>query len=188
MKSKEKIYSPLHRGLHWALAVLMIVLFITGFLRMYWMGKKTVIAAIEQNMTGVDFTSDQAKQTAKAILKPMWQWHEYAAYVLFAILALRIIYMLAKGIRFPNPFKSHLSLKERLQGMIYLLFYLFVFISAITGAYLKWIEGDLKEPLETIHKWAVYWFPIFILFHFAGIWIAEKGEQKGIASKMIGGE
>jgi cytochrome b561 len=188
MKITNKKYSPLHRGLHWSLAILMSILYITGFLRMYWMGKKAVIAAIEKNMVGVEFTTQQAKQTAKTILKPMWEWHEYAAYALFVVLAIRIIYMLVKGIRFPHPLKSQATLKERLQGSIYVLFYLFVLLSALTGAYLKWFEGDLKEPLEAIHKWAVYWFPIFILLHFGGIWLVERSYQNGITSKMIGGD
>ena len=61
-------------------------------------------------------------------------------------------------------------------------------VSSITGAYLKWWDGDLKDAMETIHKWAIYWFPIFIILHFGGIWLAEKVAQKGIASKMIGGD
>ncbi|SKC11195.1 Cytochrome b/b6/petB [Sphingobacterium nematocida] len=96
--------------------------------------------------------------------------------------------MLLKGTRFPNPFIGKQSIKERLQGMTYILFYLFVAIAAITGFYLKWGDGDLKEPMETVHKLAIYWFPIFILVYIAGIVIAELTGKKGITSKMIGGD
>lgn len=188
MNFSSKKYTALHRFLHWSTALLMTVLFITGFLRMKWMGKRTIKAAIEQNMSDVTYSDEQAIAVAKAVLKPMWIWHEYAAYIVFGLIAIRIVYMLIKGIRFPNPFSSRSSLKEKFQGMIYLLFYLFVIISSFTGAYLKWWKGDWKEPIEAIHKWGIYWFPIFIVLHFVGIWLAEKYEKKGITSKMIGGE
>lgn len=188
MRNSTKIFTPLHRGLHWGTALLMTVLFITGFLRMNWMGKRTILAAIDKNMQDVELTKEQTIGTVKSIMHPMWQWHEYAAYIFFFILFVRIVYMLIKGIRFPNPFSPKITIKERLQGITYLLFYLFVVVSSITGAYLKWWEGDLKDTMETIHKWAIYWFPIFIILHFGGIWFAEKYEKKGITSKMIGGE
>lgn len=189
MRKNAQLFTPLHRGLHWWAALLMFVLFITGFLRMNWMSKKVVKAAIDDKMAGVQYTPEQAMAVAKAVLKPMWQWHEYAAYFFFAVLFIRIVYMLVKGVRFPNPFSSGITLKQRLQGSVYLLFYLFVVLSSVTGAYLKWFKGDWKEPIEAIHKWGMYWFPIFILFHFVGIWMAEKTyQQKGITSKMIGGD
>ena len=96
--------------------------------------------------------------------------------------------MIVKGIKFPNPFLKNQSTKERLQGFTYLLFYLFIAVSIITGFYLKWIDGDWKEPMEAVHKWAIYWFPIFILLHFSGILLGELTDKKGIASKMIGGD
>jgi cytochrome b len=47
---------------------------------------------------------------------------------------------------------------------------------------------SLSELAETVHKFAVYWTPIFILLHFAGIAISENTNRKGITSKMIGGD
>lgn len=73
--------------------------------------------------------------------------------------------MLVKGIRFPNPFKSSQTIKERMQGFTYVYFYLFVFISVFTGIC---IEKDLlsayHENIEAIHKWGIYWFPIFVFY------------------------
>lgn len=68
-------------------------------------------------------------------------------------------------------------------------FYLFVFISAVTGICIeKGFFPQWKEGIETVHKWGIYWFPIFILLHLAGIVIAEFSNKKGITSKMIGGD
>lgn len=170
------------------MAILMSLLFITGFLRMKWMGKSTILKAIEQNTQDANITRQQMSGITRSILSPMWQWHELAAYMMLAVLAARLIYMAVKGTRFPNPLGHNLGLKERLHGSVYWVFYMFVVIATITGFYLQWGNGSLKEPMETVHKWAIYWFPVFILLHLGGIWIAELTTQKGITSKMIGGD
>jgi cytochrome b561 len=186
MKTNHK-FTVLHRLLHWIIAIAMPILFITGFLRMYWMNKNNIVAVIESKTSAIP--KEQMTEIAKTVREPMWQWHEvFANVMIFAFLA-RIIYMLVKGIRFPNPFKKNIELKERLQGFTYIYFYLFVFVSAFTGIC---IEKDFltsyQEQIETIHKWGIYWFPIFILLHLAGIVMAEFSAKKGITSKMIGGE
>lgn len=124
----------------------------------------------------------------KTLREPMWQWHVYAAYAIVVFFSMRVIYMLTKGLRFPNPFLKKNSMKERLQGSIYLLFYGFMFESIVTGFYLKWIAGNWKLMFESIHKWGLYIFPVFILIHVLGIWMAERSEKRGIVSKMIGGD
>lgn len=181
-------FTVTHRILHWTIALLMFVLFITGFLRMYWMSKKTIIGAVEQNLPDITLTKEQIMGIAKGIIKPMWEWHEYAAYVLAFAFAIRIVYMIWKKIKFPNPFNNNNPSKERLQGVTYFVFYLFIFISIVTGFYLEWGSDSLKEPMEEIHKWAIYWFPIFFIMHIVGIGIGELTDKKGVVSKMIGGD
>lgn len=186
MKIKYK-FTPLHRILHWIIAIAMPVLFITGFLRMYWMNTHHIVGLIKSKTNGMDEETMMA--IAKSIREPMWEWHiTFAHIVIFAFLA-RIIYMLKSGIRFPNPFKKKQPLKERLQGFIYMYFYLFISISAITGIMIK--KGILTEwesKIETIHKLGIYWFPLFILLHLSGLIIAEISNKKGIISKMVGGD
>ena len=180
-------FTIFHRLLHWIMAIAMPVLFITGFLRMYWMNKNSIVATIQSKTSAV--SKEQMTEIAKSIREPMWQWHEVFAHVMiFAFLA-RIIYMVIKGIRFPNPFKSNQPLKERLQGFTYIYFYAFVFISAVTGVFIKKeLFTEWKEGIETVHKWGIYWFPIFIILHVVGIAIAEFSTKKGITSRMIGGD
>lgn len=183
-------FTASHRILHWSIALLMSVLFFTGFLRMYWMNKKAIISAIDTNLSNqnIALEKDQLVPIAKSIQAPMWEWHELAAYIMAVAFILRILYVLFKGIQFPNPFAGNLFLKERLQGYVYLVFYVFVGVSTLTGFYLKWGDGTYKEPMEAAHKWAIYWFPIFIALHFIGILWAEQTHKKGITSKMIGGD
>ena len=187
MKAQSK-YTALHRLLHWTMALAMPILFITGFLRMYWMNKNHIVSLIE-NKVGTVIPKEQMSDIAKAIREPMWQWHEVFAKVMILSFIARIIYMLVKGIRFPNPFKRNTSLKVRFQGFTYIYFYLFVFISATTGICIeKEFFPSWENEIETIHKLGIYWFPIFIVLHISGILIAEFSSNKGITSKMIGGE
>lgn len=186
MQTQRK-FTAFHRLLHWIMVVAMPILFITGFLRMYWMNKNQIAEIIGSKTSAIP--KEQIADIAKSIREPMWHWHEvFANIMIFSFLA-RIIYMLVKGIRFPNPFKRNQPFKERLQGFIYVYFYLFVFISAVTGICIeKGFFPQWKEDIETIHKWGIYWFPIFIVLHLAGIVIAEFYNKKGITSKMIGGD
>lgn len=186
MKHQQK-FTGLHRILHWTMVIAMFILFITGFLRMYWMNRKHIIGIIESKTSAIP--REQLADITRSILKPMWQWHEVFAHVMIFSFLIRIIYMLVKGIRFPNPFKGSQPIKERMQGFTYVYFYLFVFISVFTGIC---IEKDLlsayHENIEAIHKWGIYWFPIFVFLHLIGIVIAEFSDKKGIVSKMISGD
>lgn len=188
MEAKQK-FTAVHRILHWIIALAMPVLFITGFLRLYWMNKNGMVAVIESKTAASPLPKDVAIDIAKTIREPMWEWHEIFAYVMIFAFIARIIYMLVKGIRFPNPFSKSLSLKERLQGFIYIYFYVFVFISAFTGICIqKDFFTTYSDLIETVHKWGLYWFPIFIVLHLGGIALAENSTEKGITSKMIGGD
>ena len=187
MPSRIK-FTAFHRLLHWIMAFAMPVLFITGFLRMHWMNKNKIISVIESKTAANALTKEQMTSIAKSIREPMWQWHELFAHIMIFTFIARIIYMLVKGIRFPNPFKTNISLKLRMQGLIYVYFYVFVFTSAFTGICIeKGFLTQWEDSIESIHKLGIYWFPIFILLHFVGIVVAEHSNRNGISSKMIGG-
>jgi cytochrome b561 len=184
-----KKFTSIHRVLHWTIAIAMPIMFITGFLRMYWMNKNGMVAVIENKTVASPLPKDVMTDIASTIREPMWEWHEIFANVMIAAFIARIIYMIFKGIRFPNPFNITLNLKERLQGFVYIYFYVFVFVSAVTGVSIQNHFFDAyRDSIEMVHKWGLYWFPIFIVLHLAGIVIAENTNKKGIASKMIGGD
>lgn len=136
-----------------------------------------------------EVTQEQIKSVRKFLIAPMWKWHVVFAHIIVAAFLIRMGYMIAKGIRFPNPFKASKSIHEKIEGFTYLYFYFFLFISIITGAsirngfFLQW-----KHEIEFIHKLGLYWFSIFIFLHLAGIVHAEISNKKGITSKMVGGE
>ncbi len=185
-----KKYTAIHRILHFGIGVAMLVLFCTGFLRMKWMGKKNISQIVEGqlNKNHVELPKDSLKIIGKQLLEPMWQWHVYFAYAILFLFTIRIIYMFAKGIRFPNPFSKQSTTKEKFQGSIYFLFYFLVLVDICTGFYLLWGNGDYKEIAETIHKYSLYWFPIFFILHILGIFLEEITHKSNIVSKMINGK
>lgn len=187
-----KTYTVLHRVLHWVFAIVMLVLLTTGFLRMYWMSKTVISTAVNKNtaIQNLNLDKQSLRTIVHSVQDPMFEWHVYAAYIItFAFIA-RIIYMMVKGIKFPNPFFKRSSGKDRFQGFIYVAFYILIGVQIITGSILKFELGSesLSDLAETVHKFAVYWTPAFILLHFAGIAISENTNRKGITSKMIGGD
>lgn len=186
MRSIKK-FTFTHRVLHWLMALSMTILFITGFLRMYWMNKNNIVTIMKEKTTNV--SDDVMKNIATTIREPMWEWHEIFAYVMISAFVIRLCYMIVKGIRFPNPFSKNLLLKQRLQGLTYVYFYAFVLIASITGVFIQYhLFSTYKDEIEAVHKWGLYCFPIFILLHLMGIVLAEHSYQKGITSKMIGGD
>ena len=188
MESNSK-FTAIHRSLHWIMALAMPVLFITGFLRMYWMNKNHVVSVIESKTAATPITKDIMTDIAKTLRAPMWEWHEIFAYVMIIAFVARIGYMIAKGIRFPNPFAKTQPAKVRFQGFTYIYFYAFVFVSAVTGSLIQYhLLETYKDSIEMIHKWGLYWFPIFVILHIAGVVIAEMTTKKGITSKMIAGD
>ena len=153
------------------------------------MNKNHIVAVIETKTSAAAISKEVMTDIAKTIRAPMWEWHEIFAVVMTVAFLARIIYMIAKGIRFPHPFKSQSSFKERFQGFIYLYFYVFVLISAVTGFSIEYnLLEKYEDTVEMIHKWGLYCFPIFIILHLVGIAVAEMTNKKGITSKMIGGD
>ncbi len=187
-----KKFTTLHRIIHWTIATAMLVLFATGFLRMFWMSKKTITTAVNSELEAqqMQLPQESVLAIAKSIINPMFEWHVNFAYVLVAAYIIRLIYMFAKGIRFPNPFSKNTNGKDRLQGTVYLIFYVLLIVQILTGFALKFeLAGETAlERAEEVHKFAVYWLPTFVVLHFMGIIFGELTNKKGIVSKMIGGE
>ena len=187
-----KKYTVLHRVLHWIFALGMLVLFTTGFLRIVWMSKTVISEAVnkKEEIKNLNLDKQSLRTIVHSIQDPMFQWHVYAAYIITFAFIVRIIYMIAKGIRFPNPFLKSTTNKEKFQGFIYFGFYFIIAVQIITGGILKFEIGSesLADLAETTHKLAIYWMPIFIVLHLGGIAISENTDRKGMASKMIGGD
>ncbi len=182
-------YSKIHRIIHWAIAVSFLLLLITIFLRLTWMNKYNVAEIIQDYLSGTDqvLTQDQLIALAKKIRQPMWDWHIYVGYVLVGLFSIRFILPAFGHMRIQNPFAKNLSIKEKFQKWTYIIFYLCVVTSLITGLIIELGSKELKKPMEEIHVLGLYYLIGFIVIHISGVLLAEFTVHKGIVSKIVSG-
>jgi cytochrome b561 len=182
-------YSKIYRTLHWAIAISFTLLLITIFLRLTWMNKYNVAAIIQEYLstTGQTLSQDQLIVLAKQIRQPMWDWHIYIGYVLTGLFSLRLILPFFGSMKLQNPLVKNLSLKDKFQKWTYIIFYLCVVISLVTGLIIVFGPKEFKKPMEEIHVLGIYYLIAFIVIHIAGVLIAEFTNQKGIISRIVSG-
>ena len=186
---ENKNYSKVYRIIHWAIAISFILLLITIFLRLTWMNKHNVAEIIGNYLSESDqfLTQEQLIVLAKRIRQPMWNWHLYIGYVLVGLFSIRFLLPMIGIIKFQNPLDKKLSLKLKFQRWSYILFYVCVVISLVTGLIIEFGSKSLKDPMEAIHKLGIYYLIAFILIHWAGVLVAEYTDQKGIISRIVSG-
>jgi cytochrome b561 len=178
-------YSLSDRILHWALALTILFMLLTVFLRLNWMEKNHVAAILIDKLSALDveITKDQAIKIAKQIRKPMFDWHITIGYVVTGIFVLRMIFHI-KNKRSFNP----ITKREKFQLWVYRIFYVLLAATLITGLIIEFGPKCIKKSIVAIHKLTLYYMVTFLILHFSGILLAEIGSKKGIVSKMIGGD
>lgn len=175
--------------MHWAIAVCMIFLLFTIFLRLTWMNKENIADIIQNYLASTDQTlsREQLIVLAKQIRKPMWDWHLYAGYALTGLFCLRIALPFLGHMKFSNPFNQKLSAKVKFQYWVYIIFYVCLVLSLLTGLAIKFGPKDLKHTMEDIHKLSLYYLIPFLIIHIGGVLIAEFTTLPGIISKIVSG-
>lgn len=178
------------RLLHWAIAFCILFMLLTVFLKNTWMDKEIIAPIIKEDLETIKIpiTSEQSIRVAKDIRKPMWSWHVYIGYVLIGLYFLRISLATFHQLNFLNPFSKDYSLKEKFESWVYIIFYGLLAVSLVTGFLIVNGPENLKDGLKSVHELSVYYVLFFIFIHFAGVFIAEMGNRKGIVSKMISGD
>jgi cytochrome b561 len=186
---EAKNYTTIYRIMHWAIAICMLFILVTIFLRLNWMNKNNVADIIQNYLSTTDqsLSQDQAIVLAKQIRKPMWDWHIYIGYVLVGLFGLRLLLPVFGEMKFSSPFNKALSAKEKFQQWVYLVFSIGVTISLITGIFIEFGPKSLKVQMEGIHKLSVYYLVAFIVIHFGGVLLAELSSQQGIISRIVSG-
>ncbi|MDM8160186.1 cytochrome b/b6 domain-containing protein [Labilibaculum sp. K2S] len=187
MENKE--YSKIYRIIHWAIAVSFLLLLATIFLRSTWLNKNNVADIIQNYLMSIDLSlsHDQLIRLAKQIRQPMWNWHLYIGYVLVGLFAVRFTIPFFGQMKIQNPLDKNLSVKEKIQKWTYIIFYVCVIISLVTGILIEWGPKSLKKSMEGIHVLSNYYLIPFIAIHLAGVLIEEVTSKKGTVSRIIGG-
>ena len=186
---KNTKYSNIYRIIHWTIAISFLLLLITIFLRLTWLNKYNVAAIIQDYLSSTEqnLTQEQLIDLAKKIRQPMWNWHIYIGYVLVGLFSIRFILPAFGYMKIQNPFGKYLSTKMKLQKWIYIIFYICVIVSLITGLIIELGPKELKTTMEEIHVLSIYYLVAFIAIHLAGVLIAEFTDQKGIVSRIVSG-
>ena len=182
-------YSKIYRIIHWAIAISFLLLLITIFLRLTWLNKSNLADIIQDYLGGTDqnLSQDQILNLAKKIRQPMWNWHFYIGYVLVGLFSIRLILPAFGEMKIQNPFEKNLSTKMKFQKWTYIIFYICVIISLITGLVIEFGPKELKNFMEEIHVLSIYYLIAFIIIHLAGILIGEFTDQNGIISRIVSG-
>lgn len=175
--------------MHWSIAICMMLLLFTIFLRLTWLNKNHVSDIIQNylNSINISLTEDQSILLAKKIRKPMWDWHIYLGYALVALYSIRLMLPFKGEMKFRNPMNSEFSAKDKFKHWVHIIFYVCVFVSLITGLLIEHGPKEMKKPLEEIHELSIYYLLTYIVIHFSGVLMAEFSNQKGIISNIISG-
>lgn len=186
---QKRTYSPIFRIMHWAIALCMLFMLLTIFLRLNWMNKNHMAGILLEQLNGlsIDLAEEDAVKIAKQIRKPMWNWHIWIGYVLVGLYILRMILAAAKKMIFLNPFQHGLSGKEKFQAWLYVSFYVFIGITLATGFLIVNGPDSIHDLMEEIHVLSLYYILTFVFLHIGGVLVADFTDDKGIISRVIGG-
>lgn len=189
METKATKYSAIYRIVHWAIAISFLLLLNTIFLRLTWLNKNNMADIMQEYLKGAgqSLPQDQLIAMAKKIRQPMWNWHIYIGYALVGLLSIRFLLPLFGEMKFQNPLAAGISAKVKFQRWVYILLYIGIVISLVTGLFIEFGPQSLREPMEEIHVLGIYYLVPFIIIHLAGLLIAEFTDQRGIVSRIISG-
>lgn len=178
-------FSPSFRLWHWLTAFSMFGIIITVILRKTVMHKEQIGGIVQTKLAelGTVITDEQAVMIGKAVRNPMWDWHIYLGIFIAVLLVWRLAMIVKNGFGFDeNPKMQNVY---RLYKVVYLL----LGMISVSGLMLYYkLAGESKELVEGIHENIGYAIFAFVVLHIIGVIIAERGEMRGIISKMIGSE
>lgn len=205
---KTKKYSSPLRLWHWLNMLLISGSLLTVLLNATILKGRNDAPVIKSALqkAGAAITDAQVKAATHDLSDKVWDVHIYFGYGLATLLLFRIIlefFQLAdqKFIRILKTAQhNYLSVKKRREAsrhelvvkIIYSIFYSLLIVMVITGLFLAF--EDFFEPyrairgtVKDIHNFGMYLVLAFITIHLAGVFLAERKDDKGIVSDMING-
>jgi Ni/Fe-hydrogenase 1 B-type cytochrome subunit len=206
--AQRKKYSASLRLWHWANTIVISGSLLTVLINSTLNGKEIVTPVIQNELKdgGVIITPEQAGSVGHALRDKVWEIHTYFGYVLAGLLLFRLLLeffeladqkfirkIKAAATQFQTVKKNReLARHELVVKSIYAVFYVLLFVMAVTGLFLafeiilapfKAIRHSVKE----VHSFCMYLILAFIAVHLIGVFLAERKDSKGIVSDMING-
>jgi len=181
---------------HWLHAFVVLGLMGTILLRKTFLSWRTNSELIIQNLSDINIivSAGQAKDLAKAIRAPMWEWHIILGYALTALVIWRIVlFFTESGSKKYKSFSGE-SLHKKLVVFSYIGIYAIILFMTISGQVLnfkselgldKGLAGDIKDIHEFVFFYGVL---VFVPLHILGVIYAEVTSESGLVSNMINGK
>ena len=203
-----KKYSSSLRFWHWANMMVISGSLITVLINSTITDERPMASLVKNELknNGAAITEGQAGSVAHTIGDKVWGVHIYFGYALAGLLLFRLVlefFQLADQ-RFIGKlgeayrqFKStkrsrELARHEFTVKSIYALFYILLIIMAVTGLFLAFEDllasfKSIRHSVKEVHGFCMYLILAFIFVHLAGVFLAERKNEKGIVSDMING-
>jgi Ni/Fe-hydrogenase 1 B-type cytochrome subunit len=189
----QKKWSGSFRIWHWLNAVVLLGIFGTLLLRETFLNYKENAKIIGAKLSsfGIAIADDQAREVAKALRAPMWEWHIYLGYALAFLLLWRITLFFTQSGKQSYRF-ADLDMHHKAVSVGYIVVYAALFFMVISGVTMHLHESfgisdttahGIKEFHETVANIILFFVPL----HIAGVVVAEMRGEKNIVSNMIHG-
>lgn len=205
---KVKKYSAPIRLWHWANAVVISGSLITVLINSTITDDHSISSFLKDELqkSNVSVSNDQARSVAGALSDRVWDVHVYFGYCLAALLLFRLLlefFQLAdqKVIRkIKSAYVQFNDIKQNRQETrhelavksLYAIFYVLLVIMVVTGLFLAFEDAmapfkAIRHSVKSVHGFCMYLILGFIAVHIAGVFLAERKDNKGIVSDMING-
>ncbi|SDP94267.1 Ni,Fe-hydrogenase I cytochrome b subunit [Mucilaginibacter sp. OK268] len=203
-----KKYSISLRLWHWVNTIVISGSLLTVLINSTITDERSVSALIKNELknAGATVSDEQAGSVAHALGDSVWNIHIYFGYVLVGLLLFRLVlefFQLADQ-KFIRKMKSayrqfqsskkerELAKHELTVKVIYAAFYILLITMAVTGLFLAFEDllapfKSIRHTVKEVHGFCMYLILAFIFVHLAGVFIAERKDNKGIVSDMING-
>lgn len=155
---------------------------------------------------GVTVSDDQAFAVSHEYEDKMWEVHKLIGYGLAFLLFVRVVveFTQPKDEKMRNRLKKAVELSKSGNSnkaeythyirvkRSYLLFFVLLLLMVLTGLGMSFgrelgFSREIRGGLKNFHGVVQYFTYAFILFHLAGVILAENGKMRGIVSGMIHG-
>jgi len=203
-----KKYSASLRLWHWANTVVISGSLLTVLINSTITDERPVLALVKNELknTGATVSDEQAGSVAHALGDSVWNIHIYFGYALVGLLLFRLTLeffqladqkfirkMKSTYLQFQTTKKDRELVKHELTvKAIYAVFYILLLVMAVTGLFLAFENllapfKSIRHSVKEVHGFCMYLILAFIVVHLAGVFLAERKDNKGIVSDMING-
>jgi len=179
---------------HWLNALVMFGVFLTVLLRETFLNKHNVADILTNKLALLHMSIDEAQAItiAKAIRAPMWEWHIYLGFGIFALWIARMVLFQTVSGRLNYMHIKENSIHKLAVKLGYIGIYVAIFAVSATGIAINYhdafgISKELAHSIKELHEVCAYIITIFVPLHIIGVVIAENKDEKDIVSDMING-